>query len=428
MNKSRKNSQLFQKYRQSFLLVMVGGGSVEFVKLFKQARRKNRGKRLKPCWYVEEGLDKKDIKQFSSTQILDYMNDGVYVTDRERHIVYWNKAAERLVGWAAEEIVGRSCHDNLLCHVDKDGHQLCGKEHCPLHRAMMTNSSSTVPIIVFAQCRDGNQIPLQVSVAPITDEVGAVIGGVETFRDLSALMKDLKRAKKIQQQSLRLPEKDDSRIIFTAHYVPFDVVGGDYYTIEKLDDHRYVFMMADVMGHGIPAALYTMHLHGIWSESRHLFAAPAEFLAEVNRKLCSLSEDGDTFATAVFGILDLERGQVRYANAASPSLIVRRENGKLESFESPGFPLGLMKNMDYNEATIDLHSGDSLLCFTDGAIEVRDADNRELGLAGFMSLLKKIGYPENKTGMEKLEEALLRYSNSIRLEDDLTMLSIHIAD
>ncbi len=354
------------------------------------------------------------------------MNDGVYVTDRERRIVCWNKAAERLIGWSAEKMVGLSCNDNLLCHVDKDGHQLCGKEHCPLYRAMMTNSSSTVPIIVFAQCRDGSRIPLQVSVAPITDDSGAVIGGVETFRDLSAVMKDLKRAKRIQQQSLHLPEPDDSRIKFTVHYVPFDIVGGDYYTVDKLDDHRYVFMLADVMGHGIPAALYTMHLHSIWSENRHLLVTPAGFIAEVNRKLCSLSEDGDTFATVVCGLVDLERQQVRYANAAGPPLIIRREKGGLESIESPGFPLGLMENMDYNETIIDLRPGDSLLCFTDGAIEVRDAGNCELGLAGFMDLLKKIGYPEDKEGMEKIEEELLRYSNSIRLEDDLTMLSIRL--
>ena len=121
-------------------------------------------------------MGKKQLLDFSSTQILDFMNDGVYVTDRGRNIVFWNKTAERLIGWTSEEIVGRSCYDNLLCHEDKDGHQLCGKEHCPLHRSMVTNSCSTVPIIVFAQCKDGTQIPLHISVAPITDDSGVVIG------------------------------------------------------------------------------------------------------------------------------------------------------------------------------------------------------------------------------------------------------------
>ncbi len=378
------------------------------------------------CGEVVMGENK--LLNFTSTQILDFMNDGVYVTDRERRIVYWNKTAERLIGWSSAEIVGHSCYDNLLCHEDKDGHQLCGKEHCPLHRSMVTNSSSTVPVIVFARCKDGGQIPLQVSVAPITDENGTVIGGVETFRDMTVLMKDLKRAKNIQEQSLRLPNEDDPRISFTAYYVPFDMVGGDYYTVEKLDDHRYVFILADVMGHGIPAALYTMHLHGLWNECRHLFASPAEFMAETNRRLCSLAEDGDTFATGVFGLVDLEKQEVRFSNAAGPSLVVRRHNGGWESFESPGFPLGLMKNMDYAETVIALNRGDSLLCFTDGAIEVRDQELNELGLAGFMNLLKKMDFPRSGDDMEQIEEKLLQYSNSIRLEDDLTMLAIHLAN
>jgi len=371
-------------------------------------------------------MGKSELLNFTSTQILDFMNDGVYVTDRERRIVYWNKAAERLIGWTAAEIIGHSCYDNLLCHEDKDGHQLCGQEHCPLHRSIVTNSSSTVPVIVFARCKNGGQIPLQVSVAPITDGKGVVIGGVETFRDMTALMKDLKRAKNIQAQSLRLPVENDPRISFTACYLPFDVVGGDYYAVEKLDDQRYVFMLADVMGHGIPAALYTMHLHGLWHECRYLFTAPAEFMAETNRRLCSLAEDGDTFATAVFGLIDLERQEVRFSNAAGPSLVVCRQNGELESFESPGFPLGLMKNMDYAEMVIALNRGDALLCFTDGAIEVRDQELRELGLPGFMNLLKKTGFPRSGSDMEKIEKELLQYSNSIRLEDDLTMLAIHL--
>jgi PAS domain S-box-containing protein len=377
-------------------------------------------------FYEDADMDKSELLRFTSTQILDFMNDGVYVTDRERRIVYWNKAAERMIGWPAAEIVGYSCYDNLLCHEDKDGHQLCGKEHCPLHRSMVTNSSSTVPVIVFARCKSGKQIPLQVSVAPITDKDGVVVGGIETFRDMTTLMKDLKRAKNIQKQSLRLPDEDDPRISFAAHYIPFDVVGGDYYTVEKLDDHRYVFILADVMGHGIPAALYTMHLRGLWNECRHLFAEPAAFMAETNRRLCSLAEDGDTFATSVFGLIDLERQQVRFSNAAGPPLVVCRINGEWESFEYPGFPLGLMKNMDYEEMVITLGRGDSLLCFTDGAIEVRDRELRELGLPGFMNLLKKMGFPCSRNDLEKVEEKLLQYSNSIRLEDDLTMLSIHL--
>jgi PAS domain S-box-containing protein len=108
--------------------------------------------------------------------ILDSLGDGVYVTDVDRRIVYWNQAAEQITGWSMHDMVGRHCFDSLLSHVDKDGHQLCGNEYCPLHRSIVTGASSGVPL-VFAQRKDGRRTPVQVTVAPIRNAAGQVIGG-----------------------------------------------------------------------------------------------------------------------------------------------------------------------------------------------------------------------------------------------------------
>jgi phosphoserine phosphatase RsbU/P len=72
------------------------------------------------------------------------------VCDTERSIVYWSKSAERATGWASQDVLGRCCLDDVLGHVDRDGHRLCGKEFCPLHRDMVTGASSKVLLIVFA--------------------------------------------------------------------------------------------------------------------------------------------------------------------------------------------------------------------------------------------------------------------------------------
>jgi PAS domain-containing protein len=64
-------------------------------------------------------------------ELLDNMSDGVYFVDRERRIVYWNEGASRLTGYAAEDILGKHCQDDILCHVDLDGKHLC-QEGCPL--------------------------------------------------------------------------------------------------------------------------------------------------------------------------------------------------------------------------------------------------------------------------------------------------------
>lgn len=97
--------------------------------------------------YAKHGQFPNEIDDLllSAEKILDCLSDGVYVCDRERRIVYWNKSAQRIMGWNSDEVVGRRCLEDLPCHVDKDGHRLCGNEHCPLHRAMVTGSVTREP-------------------------------------------------------------------------------------------------------------------------------------------------------------------------------------------------------------------------------------------------------------------------------------------
>ena len=87
--------------------------------------------------------------------IMNSLSDGVYVCDDERRIVYWSQSAERITGWTSEDVVGRQCFDNLLCHVDKDGHKLCGEEYCPLHRAIITDTGSKGSLLVYAMGKNG---------------------------------------------------------------------------------------------------------------------------------------------------------------------------------------------------------------------------------------------------------------------------------
>jgi len=136
--------------------------------------------------------------------LLKSLNDGVYAVDTDRKIIYWGPSAERITGWRSDDILGKRCSDGVLCHVDKDGRSLCGREHCPLHRAMMTNNSSDLPIIVFARHSNGRQVPMRVSVAPIRNASGKVVGGVETFRDVSQENEDAKLVRRIQSTMLQV--------------------------------------------------------------------------------------------------------------------------------------------------------------------------------------------------------------------------------
>ena len=357
----------------------------------------------------------------ASSLILDSLSDGVYVCDLDRRIVYWSKSAERITGWAPGDVIGRRCLDDLLCHIDKDNHQLCGEEFCPLHRSMVTGTTSTVPLIVFAKGKDGSRIPMQVAVSPIRNPAGEIIGGVETFRDMSAVLADLERAKRIQTLSLQYDLPEDARVRFSTFYMPNDIVGGDFYAIRKLNADQYAFVLADVMGHGVPAALHTMHLSSLWERDCRLLTSPADFAATVNNELAKVVKD-ESFATAICGVIDAEQRTLRFASAGGPPVLVVHSSGAVEPLESSGLPFGMMEDASYNEVATRLAPEDCLLLFSDGAVEIHNADGAMLGVEGLVQILKNSGYPKSGININAVEEQLLRFSNAIRLEDDLTFL------
>lgn len=365
---------------------------------------------------------------FGPEDILDSINDGVYVTDATRRIVYWGGASEEITGWRASDIVGKHCYDGVLCHVDKDGHRLCGEEHCPLHRCMVTGRSSTLPIVVFAQTCTGGRVPLNVSVAPIRDAKGEVIGGVETFRDLSAEFADLQRVRKIQAISMGADLPEDDRIRFSTHYIPHDIVGGDYYAIEKLGADCYGFLLADVTGHGVPAALYTMYLNSLWRSNCSLVVKPSEFARIVGARLYELTREDTPFAAGVCGVFDLKAGELRIAGAGNPPGLLFRADGSCEHIEARGLPLGALEAATYDEAAVRIGPGDCVLFFTDGATEIRDGSGAQLGADGLEAILAGLGYPRSGVSFGAVEKRMLAWSDRIRFDDDLTFLEVQISE
>jgi sigma-B regulation protein RsbU (phosphoserine phosphatase) len=354
--------------------------------------------------------------------ILSNLMDGLYITDRDRQITYWSPSAERITGWSSADVVGKSCKDQVLCHIDKDGHLLCGKEYCPLHRSIVTGQQTAVPIIVYGKTKDGRRLPMHVSVSPLLNSEGDVVGGVEIFRDLSARMPELDRAKAMQLTALVNEVRPDPRYRLQTRYVPMDVVGGDFYAMESLDEDHIAIFQTDVMGHGVSAALYTMFFRLLWTELHNLLTSPAEFLAAVDRHVHPLTKDNTYFATGVALLIDLAKGEIRYAGAGHPAPMIFRAGGAVDALGCEGIPLGLLGQGSYAEQRADFGPGDSLLVYTDGATEIHDLAGQELGSAGLQGIVKRHIRPSGLLDITAIEEALLIHSNAIRMEDDMTFI------
>jgi PAS domain S-box-containing protein len=366
------------------------------------------------------------LSEFNAPDLLNLLADGAYITDTERRIVFWNQAAARITGWEAAQVVGRQCRDNLLIHVDKDGHALCGDEHCPLHRSIVTGQPSAAPLLVFAQHRSGSRVPVEVTVAPIRNAAGKMVGGIEVFRDLTESVRDQLRAKEIQDQAVKCELPQDHRVSFEARYQPRDIVGGDFFRIEALDAAHYALLVADVRGHGVSAALYTMCLRAFWNEHRPTLPSPARFMALVSDGLQALGHGMGYFGTAVLAVYNAANGEIRLVRAGHPAPVLMRADGHCEIIGVANPALGLFRNTTFHETVERLTPGDALLLFTDGATELFDRQDHELGREGLLQLIRTQTRDHGLTTfkVDELERQLLEFTNQIRLPDDLTLVKL----
>ena len=139
------------------------------------------------------------LQNGSYESIIDNLHDGLYYVNNDRVITYWNKAAEHISGFTADEVVGKPCSDNILTHVDCNGNNLC-TGMCPL--AASIDDGNNHHGEVYMHHKDGHRIPVSVRVSALTDTDGKVIGGIELFTDISNQAVNELRVKELEKMAL----------------------------------------------------------------------------------------------------------------------------------------------------------------------------------------------------------------------------------
>lgn len=134
--------------------------------------------------------------------LLDNILDGLYFVDRDRRITYWNKAAETITGFKAEEVIGSRCADNILIHVDDDGNCLCSGK-CPL--AGMLGDGIPRDDRVYLHHKTGHRVPVWIRITPLRDSSGRIIGGAELFSDISCHHEVQSRIQELESMALLDP-------------------------------------------------------------------------------------------------------------------------------------------------------------------------------------------------------------------------------
>ena len=129
-------------------------------------------------------------------ELLDHLNDGVYVVDRSRVITFWNRGAQAITGWAPRDVIGRACPEGVLRHVDADGNELC-RNGCPLTAAIADGKPHRAD--VFLHHRAGHRVPVRIEAVPVRDASGEIVGAVEVFTDQTERMEAIRRVEELTE-------------------------------------------------------------------------------------------------------------------------------------------------------------------------------------------------------------------------------------
>lgn len=181
----------------------------------------------------------------SYKRILDNLHDGLYFVDSQRRITYWNKGAERITGFLAEEVVGKCCRDNILTHVDGEGRPLCF-DGCPLAGTLGDGADREAE--VYLHHKDGHRIPVLVRISSLRGDDGSLLGGIELFTDISSLEMNTLRIRELEKLALldtltQLPNRvylqRELRACFDEyqrHQVPFGLLFLDIDHFKRVND------------------------------------------------------------------------------------------------------------------------------------------------------------------------------------------------
>ncbi|MEO8034694.1 MAG: SpoIIE family protein phosphatase [Acidobacteriota bacterium] len=233
---------------------------------------------------------------------------------------------------------------------------------------------------------------------------------------------ELRTAYAIQSRLLpnTLPAVDG--YVFAGANKPCKTVSGDYYDVIVRPDGRIYFVIADVSGKGITAALVMFALATAFNIFTRNDPSPADLVSELNQTLAPKTAPSK-FATLVAGVLDPVKGTIEFANAGHVSPLVVTRNA-VTAMTSTDLVVGLFTHATYHNQSIALEVGDSLVMFTDGISEAENAREEQLGISPVSELLRSLHGTPAPALLEAIEAHVQDFVCGTPMGDDVTMLAI----
>lgn len=248
----------------------------------------------------------------------------------------------------------------------------------------------------------------------------------EAYKKIESLYKeiekDLSLAKRVQEALLSREFLKHPKFNIQVHYEPMSQIGGDIFDIINITEDKIRIFVADATGHGIPAALVTMLIKGIYDRIKLDSTGPAEILQKLGSEFYSYISLNAFFSAIVIDV-DYAAKQLVYSNAGHPEQYLIRRNG-YELLTSTGKMIGLRKDIVYRFGETAFNEEDSLLLYTDGLTEEIDSKEVMFGDHEMIKFLEESHKIPIEKWIPELLKRLKEFNNNAKLEDDLTILTI----
>lgn len=399
------------------------GAVADFAALILETRERTRA----------EGELRRSEEYFRS--IINNALDAVVTIQMDGRISGWNPQAEATFGWRAGEAIGQDIGKLIVPPSYRDAHDHGLRQYAETGRMQVSNRVREMS----ALHRDGREFPIEITLTSTRVRGESIVTAF--IRDITerkradqerarllAFEQELDVANRIQQSILPkvFPEfAGKQRMDIHATMIPAKDVAGDFYDFFALDDRRLAFVIGDVSGKGVPAAIFMATCRTFLKAIAQDGGPPGECLTRLNTMLCA-DNVAELYVTLAYGILDTDTGAVTYSLAGHPCPIIIRREGATHPVEMAGGTiLGVFPQILYANATAQLNPGDGLFLYTDGVTESMDAERRPFGESRLNAYLRK---GPASLPVRSLVEGVIaevdRHADSAHRHDDTTVLAI----
>ncbi len=359
--------------------------------------------------------------------ILDGMVDWVRVMDREGNIIFINKSMKKAMG---NKVIGVKCYEMLN-----------RSKRCI--RCIGETTISTGEVVEKEE-RIGDQV-FSIKSSPVKDLSGYIYAVVEVFRNVTRerllekdlmqknekMSKDIDFAKKIQQSILPSKGIIHGKLKVDYLYQPSEILSGDMFDIQKIDEDHMGIYISDVVGHGVSASIMTMFIRQTMGSVMAETTCPSEAISELHRSFLDLGLDDENYFTIFYAIINTKDKTMEYSNGghnSMPCIVSRDEDGNKSAkfLEASGFPITyLFDKVDYEVHSIKINKDDEIVFFTDGILECK---NIEKDLFGQDRLVESIESSKEET-IASIEKSVNEFKDEYGdIDDDITILKVEILE